>query len=149
MLTGSCSHCVSSGQRFYDLDKQYRHRALKCLSCGHIEQYVSLTGIIQPPDRSPPVPWQTYRLSGGWIISAEGDMAYHPEACVACGVPTLTLRELEVLRALCRGLSNFAIAKDLDIGQQSVKNHLTAIYGKLGAQSRLQAALAAQRLGLV
>jgi two-component system nitrate/nitrite response regulator NarL len=62
---------------------------------------------------------------------------------------TLTPRELEVLRLLAEGLPNKAIALRLDISEHTVKFHLNAILGKLGAQSRTEAVVQAIRLGLV
>jgi two-component system nitrate/nitrite response regulator NarL len=62
---------------------------------------------------------------------------------------TLTPRELEVLRLLAEGLPNKVIALRLDISEHTVKFHLNAILGKLGAQSRTEAVVHAIRLGLV
>jgi two-component system nitrate/nitrite response regulator NarL len=61
----------------------------------------------------------------------------------------LTPRELEVVQLLARGLSNRAIAYELDISEHTVKFHVNAIMGKLGAQSRTEAAVRATRLGLI
>jgi DNA-binding NarL/FixJ family response regulator len=64
------------------------------------------------------------------------------------GIP-LSERETEVLRLLAAGLANKEIARDLSIGEQTVKTHVSSILGKLGVQSRTQAALYAQKAGLV
>ena len=61
----------------------------------------------------------------------------------------LTERETEVLRMVAKGLSNKEIAAQLAVGERTVKTHLTSILGKIGAQSRTQAALYAVRIGLV
>jgi DNA-binding NarL/FixJ family response regulator len=61
----------------------------------------------------------------------------------------LTPRELEVLRLLAEGLPNKAIAARLSISEHTVKFHVNAILGKLGAQSRTEAVARATRLGLV
>ncbi len=61
----------------------------------------------------------------------------------------LTPRELEVLRLLAEGLSNKAIAQQLDISDHTVKFHVNAIMSKLGAQSRTAAVVQATRLGLI
>jgi two-component system, NarL family, response regulator LiaR len=62
---------------------------------------------------------------------------------------TLTERETEVLRLLALGKANKEIARALDIGEQTVKTHVSNILAKLGVQSRTQAALHAARIGLV
>lgn len=61
----------------------------------------------------------------------------------------LTDRELEVLRLMASGSSNQDIADQLFIGLGTVKHHVRAIFGKLGAKDRVQAILMAQELNLV
>jgi DNA-binding NarL/FixJ family response regulator len=61
----------------------------------------------------------------------------------------LTPRELEVLSLLAEGLPNKAIARRLEISDQTVKFHVAAIYGKLGAANRTDAVRRAVRRGLV
>lgn len=61
----------------------------------------------------------------------------------------LSEREVEVLRLLARGRANKEIARDLTIAEKTVKTHVSSILGKLGVQSRTQAALYAGRIGLL
>jgi DNA-binding NarL/FixJ family response regulator len=61
----------------------------------------------------------------------------------------LTDRETEVLKLLAEGQANKEIARNLTIGEKTVKTHVSNILGKLGVQSRTQAALYAVRIGLV
>jgi DNA-binding NarL/FixJ family response regulator len=60
----------------------------------------------------------------------------------------LTCRELEVLQLISEGLANKQIAWNLRITEKTVKSHVSTILGKLGLQSRTQAAMYASRLGL-
>ncbi|WP_354641599.1 response regulator transcription factor [Kitasatospora camelliae] len=60
----------------------------------------------------------------------------------------LTSRELDVLALLGEGLSNAEIADRLYLGTGTVKDHISAILGKLGAANRVQAAVIAHRAGL-
>ena len=62
---------------------------------------------------------------------------------------TLTERETAVLRLVARGKANKQIARELHIGEQTVKTHVGSILAKLGVNSRTQAALYAVRVGLV
>ena len=62
---------------------------------------------------------------------------------------TLTERETDVLRLLAQGLANKEIARQLEIGEKTVKTHVSNILAKLGVQSRTQAALYAVQIGLV
>ena len=61
----------------------------------------------------------------------------------------LTDRETDVLRLLAQGLANKEIAQTLNIGDKTVKTHISNIFGKLGVVSRTQAALFAVSIGLV
>ena len=62
---------------------------------------------------------------------------------------TLTERESDVLRLLARGKANKEIARELAVGEQTVKSHVGHILATRGVQSRTQAALHAVRIGLV
>jgi two-component system nitrate/nitrite response regulator NarL len=62
-------------------------------------------------------------------------------------VNPLTPRELEVLQLVAEGLPNKTIADRLHISEHTVKFHINAIMGKLGAQSRTEAVVRATRLG--
>ncbi|RME48858.1 MAG: DNA-binding response regulator [Chloroflexi bacterium] len=64
-------------------------------------------------------------------------------------VEDLTPREMEVLQLLAEGLPNKVIAHQLGISEHTVKFHVNAILGKLGAQSRTEAVVRATRLGLI
>jgi DNA-binding NarL/FixJ family response regulator len=55
---------------------------------------------------------------------------------------TLTVREIEVARAVARGDSNKEIARHLGITERTVKAHLSVLFEKLGVRDRLQLALA-------
>jgi two-component system, NarL family, nitrate/nitrite response regulator NarL len=59
----------------------------------------------------------------------------------------LTPRELEVLQLVAEGLPNKTIADRLHISEHTVKFHINALMGKLGAQSRTEAVVRATRLG--
>lgn len=62
----------------------------------------------------------------------------------AAAVATLTPRQREVLTLVARGLDNDEIAQRLVIAPKTVRNHVTRIYGKLGVDSRVEAAILAR-----
>jgi DNA-binding NarL/FixJ family response regulator len=64
-------------------------------------------------------------------------------------VEPLSPRELQVLRLIADGATNQAIAEQLCVAPGTVKNHITAILGKLGVSDRTQAALKARELRLI
>lgn len=61
----------------------------------------------------------------------------------------LTERELTMLKAVARGLSNKAISKECWVTEQTVKFHLNNVYRKLGVPNRTAAAGFAHEQGLV
>ena len=64
-------------------------------------------------------------------------------------VTNLTKRQGEILAAVVRGLTNDDIAKQFSIQRSSVKDHLTAIFEKLGAANRAEAISIALRKHLL
>jgi DNA-binding CsgD family transcriptional regulator len=51
----------------------------------------------------------------------------------------LTVREVEVLRLVAKGMTDAQIAETLVISPRTVNTHLTSIYGKIGVSSRSEA----------
>ncbi|HEY2936948.1 MAG TPA: response regulator transcription factor [Gaiellaceae bacterium] len=82
----------------------------------------------------------------GTVYHAIGLFEESETAAKAAG---LTGREISILNALARGLSNEAIGKELWVAEQTVKFHLTNIYRKLGVANRTEAARYAYQQGLV
>jgi DNA-binding NarL/FixJ family response regulator len=78
------------------------------------------------------------------------DFARRPPATSRpAALANLTPRELEVLRLIARGLSNADIAKELIVGDATVKTHVARIFSKLGLHDRAQAVVLAYESGLV
>jgi DNA-binding NarL/FixJ family response regulator len=61
----------------------------------------------------------------------------------------LTTREIQVLEKLSDGLSASSIGLELFITQATVKTHLASIYRKLDSKNRIQAIIAAKKIGLL
>ena len=83
---------------------------------------------------------------------AEGEPAFAdtaPPPAVeqpANGPYGLTARQFAVLRMLASGGSNKEIAREMGISPGTVKNHLNAIFAKMGAANRTQAVMMAQAM---
>ena len=104
------------------------------------------------------------RLVAAVRAAATGDSLIEPsitrrlverfaEPVAVPGVPPrlaqLTERELDVLRALARGLSNAEIAAEMVVAETTVKTHVARILTKLGVRDRVQAVVAAYETGFV
>jgi len=61
----------------------------------------------------------------------------------------LTERELQILRIASEGRSNKAIAEELHLSVNTVRNHMQHVLTKLGAHSKLEATAIAARLGIL
>jgi DNA-binding NarL/FixJ family response regulator len=88
----------------------------------------------------------------GFLVMAPGlveAVRPAPGGSEAVGEVDLTARETEVLQLVAQGMTNKAIGYQLSISEHTVKFHLNAILGKLGAQSRTDAVVKATRQGLI
>jgi DNA-binding NarL/FixJ family response regulator len=84
-----------------------------------------------------------------WIAQRAGRYTLLPDVRSADSIPPLSPREMEILELVTRGASNKEIAFRLNISQQTVKNHMTAVLRKLRVEDRTQAAVYALRQGWV
>ena len=81
-------------------------------------------------------------MLGAQIADSQGPTAsVDPEILTLNRAEELSERELDVLRLIGIGRSNKQIALELAITPNTVKTHVSSILGKLGLESRTQAAL--------
>jgi len=118
-------------------DSEHIETALKRGACGYIVKSVN------PLD----LPSAIRQAVEGTVYHALGmpDIDEESQAKAA----GLTEREICILKAVARGLSNQQIGKELWVTEQTVKFHLTNIYRKLGVANRTEAARYAYQNGLV
>jgi DNA-binding NarL/FixJ family response regulator len=62
---------------------------------------------------------------------------------------SLSERERETLAALTRGLSNSEIARELFVSEATVKTHISNVFTKIGARSRVEAAMFGYESGFI
>ena len=131
----------------YDLD-EYVYRALRAGACGFLLKDA-------PPDQ----------LVAAVRLAASGDALLAPAVTrrlieefarrpmpdpeLAAQLGSLTEREREVLVYLARGLANAEIARELNVGEATVKTHVANVLQKLDARDRVQAVVFAYESGFV
>jgi DNA-binding NarL/FixJ family response regulator len=81
------------------------------------------------------------------VLRASHDAGPHPVNEDALGA--LTSRQIEVLRYICKGMSNKEIARELDISPFTVRIHVSALLKSLGVATRSAAASYATSRGFV
>jgi DNA-binding NarL/FixJ family response regulator len=94
------------------------------------------------------------QLLNGVRAVARGESPLSLEAALALlggrvEKPPLTPRERQILTLVARGLANKQIAGRLGISEKTVKTHLGSAFQRLGVSDRTQAALWAERNGLL
>lgn len=99
-----------------------------------------------------------HELESGLRAAARGESPLDPRAARAIVEARrgredvkalLSEREREVLVLVGRGLANKEIARRLEISEKTVKAHLTSVFRRIGSTDRTQAALWAERNGLL
>lgn len=93
---------------------------------------------------APPAMTATFRPTMRPITS-EGTYRFDPDR----PRPNLTLREKEVLRLVCDGLTNAEIATKLTVSRETIKSELKRIFRKIGVANRTQAAVLLVKQGWV
>jgi DNA-binding NarL/FixJ family response regulator len=124
--------------------------ALAAGAMGYILKGVNTASLIEQMRRidsdEPPISPQIARRMLSFFKAAgrtqRADAAVMPEA-------NLTNREVEVLRLLGKGLTATEISGILGMSQNTCATHIKAIYRKLNVSSRAEAAIEADRRGLV
>jgi two-component system NarL family response regulator len=83
------------------------------------------------------------------LISEFGTLARRAEVADVDANPSLSPRELEVLKRVATGMANEEIAVELDISTTAVRNHVANILEKLQLRSRIEAAIVAMESRLL
>jgi DNA-binding NarL/FixJ family response regulator len=96
-------------------------------------------GIYIPPEILPVEDAQFHSGEGQSSAGRGGVLPEHPD---------LTERQIDVLALMMQGKGNKAIARVLDLSEQTVKNHVTTILKALAAANRTEAVIKASKLRL-
>jgi RNA polymerase sigma factor (sigma-70 family) len=83
------------------------------------------------------------------LLSEFNALAQQAEERHRSFLPSLTDRELDVLKLVAKGLSNREISEELYISENTVKNHVRNILEKLHLHSRMEAVVYAMRENLL
>jgi two-component system NarL family response regulator len=63
--------------------------------------------------------------------------------------PTLTPRELDVLRLVAKGRTNKELASAMFVSEETVKTHMKALFLKLGVYDRAEAVSVSLKRGII
>ena len=89
------------------------------------------------------------RDAGGGSVASRAAAELLADRATHAPTEHLSTREREVLVLVARGSANKQIARRLGISEKTVKGHLTHVFQALGVVDRTQAALWAERHGLL
>jgi DNA-binding NarL/FixJ family response regulator len=129
-------HAAIAGARGYcskDIEPQSLARTIREVAAG---KYVFANNVFT---RRGLDTWVEDSMKRAYSAYSDTGYPYHP----------LSDREMEVLLAIVRGMSNKEIASFMGVSHQTVKNHITAILRKFGVEDRTQAVVFALKRGWV
>lgn len=85
----------------------------------------------------------------GYDLAEKSNAAAQPAlAEIAQRFASLTSQQVKTLRQICKGRANKEISYELNISEATVKTHITALMGKIGARRRTQIVLLAKTVKL-
>jgi DNA-binding NarL/FixJ family response regulator len=130
----------------FDLD-EYVHTALRNGASGFLLKDAGpalLIEAVRAADRgdalvSPQITVRLLKHFNGGAARSQGAPPAEP----------LTPREMDVVKAVARGLTNTEIGAELFLSLSTVKTHLASVQGKIGARNRVETAAWAWRNGVV
>jgi DNA-binding NarL/FixJ family response regulator len=128
----------------YDAD-EWVFDAIRAGAAGYLLKDTPRAGLIKAIEGT--ISGQTYidpGVAGKLFTHIAGTTVVHATTLA----DTLSERERAVLRLLAQGRSNAEIASHLFLSEGTIRNHVSAIFAKLGVSDRTQAAVIALRHGL-
>ncbi|HEX2911574.1 MAG TPA: response regulator transcription factor [Chloroflexia bacterium] len=140
------------------LEEKYISNAVKAGANGYLLKNMDAKGLVRSIKNVVSGPVQisqeaAFLLAGAPLKDSLPEEPKHaPQIGSGGGMPFgrhLTERETEILRLLTEGKANKEIARHLNLSVATVKTHISIILGKLGLESRTQAAIYATNNGLL
>ncbi|BCK67627.1 helix-turn-helix transcriptional regulator [Streptomyces libani subsp. rufus] len=131
------------------------------------DEAARLLSVSRRPTAGDPARWEEVREAHGelrGLAQQVGDPLLRQQLLAACGrlvtpssprpgtdgpAPALAPRELDVLACVASGATNAEVAERLGLRPETVKSYLRSVMRKLGAHTRLQAVIAARRVGVL
>ncbi|MFJ6012989.1 response regulator [Streptomyces sp. NPDC092952] len=147
-LTRELPGCRVLALSTFDLD-EHVVAALRAGACGFLpkdtspEELVAAIHVVHTGEAAV-APRLLTRLIATYVTAP-----HRPAPPVTADTGDLTPREAEVWRLMATGLDNAEIARSMHVSTSTVKNHITAVFGKLGVRDRAQAVIAAYETGLI
>ena len=125
-------------------DDKSLHAAIRAGARGYIRKGASAEAVI----RAIHCVAAGNAILGPTVTARLAELIAVPAAYQELPLPGLTAREHEVLDLIAAGLANAAIAGRLRVAAKTLRNHITAIFTKLGVTDREEAIAKAKAAGL-
>ena len=125
-------------------DDKSLHTAIRAGARGYIRKDASAEAVI----RAIHCVAAGNAILGPTVTARLAELIAVPAAYQELPLPGLTAREHEVLDLIAAGLANAAIAGRLRVAAKTLRNHITAIFTKLGVTDREDAIAKAKAAGL-
>ena len=132
-------------------DDRYVHEALQKGAVGYLLKNIAPAKLVSSirAVRSGNV-MIAPRIAGRLLEKAYNDPdSLHQPAFVEDTYEELKPRELEILKLMSTGMGNKQITRKLFLAEQTVRNHISAIYTKLGVHDRYEVIQKAFKLGII
>jgi DNA-binding NarL/FixJ family response regulator len=82
---------------------------------------------------------RTVAQGGTWFSRPVVETLVHRAEHDERNAPPLTERESQIIRLIARGWDNARIAEELCLSEQTIRNYVSRLYGKIGVQTRAEA----------
>jgi two-component system, NarL family, nitrate/nitrite response regulator NarL len=146
---GCCEHRLRTIILSGTLDRSQLVSAIQLGACGVIRKDATIESLFEAMAHVAAGASWIDQLLVSDLMDVVRALAHLPSGTAPGRPYGLTRRERDVLSLVAEGFNNKEIAQRFALSERTVKHHLTRIFDKVGADNRVELALAAARHGLL